>query len=575
MLPIHRYAPDKPSASTTKSSDPVGEGPSGSAHRDRAPANVAPGCSSDETAADTGHRGEEGAASTTSTDSDSDFEAGPAPKKPKRAPPLSQNVLEAVDACEIGPRKASQVLSAYALSVGNKKIDKATAQRALDRSRREKVAKVGASASHCTAVFCDGRNDKVRMGGAGAPSDTLHNISVNMHPGDIFVGHFSCPGRHTGRAVAEQLVEFLARRGIQTETTDKIRFVGGDGTNSVVGYQSGMMAELEKLLGRPLTRIVCLNHHAELPFRALFRVLDGHTTGPFSFSGPIGKMMGGAVHELPIVKFKPLTGVELPQVPAEIERDLSWDLRLLLKCAQCVAAGNGDPVRDCRHGKLNLARWHTAQSRLLRTYMAQTCPSDELVALATYVVAVYVPMIMAVRHRPDIVDAPRHLFDELERQRKHLSGTNLETVQDSLKRNGMMAHPENIVLAMLADGRESVRIEAVRLIKAARERRQPGPVRQFRRPDINVSAKNYTELTDIVAYADTSDIEPPCTMTLDDDELSALVSHPFQTSVPSHTQSTERAVKLTTESSGAVSGADRQDGYSLNKLAHRRRSHGR
>ena len=33
----------------------------------------------------------------------------------------------------------------------------------------------------------------------------MHNVSANMHPGDVCVGHFTCEGHHTGEATAEQL----------------------------------------------------------------------------------------------------------------------------------------------------------------------------------------------------------------------------------------------------------------------------------------------------------------------------------------------------------------------------------
>ena len=53
-------------------------------------------------------------------------------------------------------------------------------------------------------------------------------------------------------------------------------------------------------------------------------------------------------------------------------------------------------------------------------------PVMTLVTLAPYIVAVYVP---TVRHRPDLVEAPRHLQDELhQRQRRHMSGASLDTV---------------------------------------------------------------------------------------------------------------------------------------------------
>ena len=113
---------------------------------------------------------------------------------------------------------------------------------------------------------------------------------------------------------------------------------------------------------------------------------------------------------------------------------------------------------------------------------------DGLVTLALYVVVVYVPIILAIRHRPDLVEAPRHLFGELGRQQRHLSGTSLQTVRKSVARNAMMVHPENIVLAMLGDDEAEVRSRAVRLIQEARGRRQTGEVRRLKYPEIDVTA---------------------------------------------------------------------------------------
>lgn len=88
---------------------------------------------------------------------------------------------------------------------------------------------------------------------------------------------------------------------------------------------------------------------------------------------------------------------------------------------------------------------------------------------------------------------------------------------------------------------------------------------------VNVAAREYTELVDIAQYAQEFDIEPPCVRPLSDQELSKLLDEPLRTGVPCHTQATERAAKLTTKAAAAVAGADRQDGYSLNKVAFRRR----
>ena len=46
-------------------------------------------------------------------------------------------------------------------------------------------------------------------------SCTVYNLSLNMHPRNVGVGHFACEGRHTGVAIAKQLCAFfLHERGI-------------------------------------------------------------------------------------------------------------------------------------------------------------------------------------------------------------------------------------------------------------------------------------------------------------------------------------------------------------------------
>ena len=205
-------------------------------------------------------------------------------------------------------------------------------------------------------------------------------------------------------------------------------------------------------------------------------------TSKSTFEGPIGQMLAEPVHELPLVEFQPLTSIELPLLPTEVEKSLSSDMRLLFQCAKCATTGDGSPVALRIHGQLNAARWYTAQSRLLRVYMAQQSPSRELTTLALYIVAVYVPTVMAIKFRPDLVEAPRHLFDELQRQHRHMSGTDLGTVRQRLCGNALMAHPENVAMAMLGDERPEVRARAVQMVREARGRRRPEPVPSVQGP---------------------------------------------------------------------------------------------
>lgn len=144
-----------------------------------------------------------------------------------------------------------------------------------------------------------------------------------------------------------------------------------------------------------------------------------------------------------------------------------------------------------------------------------------------------------------------------------------------------MAHPENVLLAMLGDQKADVRAEGVQLIQTLRSTLPRAfdttdtnwPVCPFRPPALNATATKYTRLVDVRELVDGgADIEPPSTRAMPDTDLDNFLLEPLITSVPSHT--TERAVKETIEAVAAVSGPDRQDGLSLNKRAFRNKQGG-
>lgn len=493
-----------------------------------------------------------------SSDSDGDDPDWSLPRAPPKHRPADLSlVAEAVDATDIGARAASKVLSAYAAKAGETAITKKRLQNALNLSREQKVVKVADDAAPCVAVFSDGRDDLTRDG-------KRHNISVNMHPGDVLIGHFSCD-THTGAEVAEKLIAFLSERGVDI---DKVVVVGGDGTNQVTGWRGGWMAVMEQTIGRPLGRVVCLLHQAELAYRALFCHLDGVTAGPKAWTGPVGKAICTEVHLLPVTSFARIPCEDFPSPSDHVK--FSSDCQLLFDCARAVVTGDASAVANKTHGKLHHARWHTAQSRLLRYYMSVPEPSAPLVKLATYVACIYVPCVVKIRTQWDLVHAPRHLTEQVRRQRHYLSGDDLQVAQKSVAHNAYMAHPENVLLAMLGDEDPVVRQEAVQLIRRMRDRRSAGLVRRFRRPEIRLEAEHYTELVDVHAAADDADVEPPYCGLLSDADLEQCLEAPLVTGIPCNTQSTERAVRSTTESVARVSGARRQDGCSLNKGAFRR-----
>ena len=60
-----------------------------------------------------------------------------------------------------------------------------------------------------------------------------------------------------------------------------------DNTSVMTGCHKGLVVKLEERLGRRLHTIGCSLHQNELPLRAIFKSLDGTTSGPLSFTGKL------------------------------------------------------------------------------------------------------------------------------------------------------------------------------------------------------------------------------------------------------------------------------------------------
>ena len=107
-----------------------------------------------------------------------------------------------------------------------------------------------------------------------------------------------------------------------------------------------------------------------------------------------------------------------------------------------------------------------------------------------------------------------------------------------------------------------------RILKARRNsagrQRNSSFIRQFKVPEINTLAENYTEL--FHREADHQRTEPPLTMTIPEEELIACISVEKKLDeklfdFPFHTQAVERCVKIVTEASTKVYGKDRRGGF--------------
>ena len=121
-----------------------------------------------------------------------------------------------------------------------------------------------------------------------------HNRSVQLEerytavsgPGTYYLSHFS-PEDGKGRTIAKKLFDLFK----DTELELKLAIAGANGTASMTGKHNGCLRGLEELLNKPLQWIVCLLYTIELPLRVVFGVLDGSSSSPDTFVGPIGKKL--------------------------------------------------------------------------------------------------------------------------------------------------------------------------------------------------------------------------------------------------------------------------------------------
>ena len=96
----------------------------------------------------------------------------------------------------------------------------------------------------------------------------------------------------TGQVMADTSFDIIC----EYESESSVSAILVDNTAANTGYLNGLVVNLEKLLGKNLHTIGCSLHQNELPLRAVFKALDRVSTGPTSFSGPLGKLCNEDIH---------------------------------------------------------------------------------------------------------------------------------------------------------------------------------------------------------------------------------------------------------------------------------------
>lgn len=482
----------------------------------------------------------------------------------RRLPALAR----ACDRYGISDRSAAAIASAVLEDFGivtasdlSNVIDPSKIRR--ERKRKRSELKPSHDSTIVRGIYFDGRKDKtlknIKDGSKFYRQTTMEeHISLIQEPDSLYLGHLS-PAGSSAKEIKDSIANFIATKNINIE---KLVSIGCDGTLVNTGRKGGVIRLLEKEYNKPLQWLVCLLHTNELPLRHLLQHLDGPTSGPRAFSGPIGKALENC-RALPVVPFDKIDA----DLPVVVLNDLSNDQKYLWQMCEAISKGECSLALSKRNpGALNHSRWITTANRLLRLYVASHEPSTNLKHLVIYIMRVYSPVWFSIKMHPSCKDSAKHLFRAIQLSR-YLSKELRDVIDPVLQRNGYFGHPENLLLTMIADERQYIRELGLRRILKARAEKQT-VLREFVVPKLNLDANEYFEL---INWQDTKITEPPLTADVPEADIRSFVKSGGQSTIeferfPCHTQAVERCVKIVTEASLAVCGEVSRDGFIRSRL---------
>lgn len=480
------------------------------------------------------------------------------------------NVAKTCDRYGLSMRSAAAITSAVLMDVGiisdtdnSLVIDKNKIHRALATSRKNIT--LTQNKVKIQGLYFDGRKDitlqnEKHNGRYYRKTVKEEHVSVIAEPNSQYVGHVT-PSSGTAKAICDSIMELV------NDNVDDIMCVGCDGTVVNTGRKGGVIERIETHLGRPLQWVVCLLHLNELPLRHLFIKLDGATTGPRGYSGPIGAALLDC-EKTAIVLFTPING-NIPDMEKQISDEMSTEQKYMFEMCQAIKSGHcPQELGNRQPGKIAHSRWVTTANRIMRLYVGSINPSQNLKILVKFIMMVYAPIWFFVKYQSSLQFGAQHVFKMISFSR--FLPPHLKSCVDSvIQRNSFFAHPENLLVAMLFDTREHIRNISLNRIIQARNNGGSSSVRTFNLPVLNFFAEDYTEMID---WKNCDITPPPFLSKISDKNLQIMVKNNCieLPNLPCHTQSVERCVKLVTQASLSVVDPESRDGLIRNRIQSRK-----
>ncbi|GBO05474.1 hypothetical protein AVEN_189468-1 [Araneus ventricosus] len=118
---------------------------------------------------------------------------------------------------------------------------------------------------------------------------------------------------------------------------NSIEVLGCDGTTENTGASNGSISLFENALKHPVQAVLrIITNLIELPLRKVMVTLDGPTSGPTSFSGPVGKRLRSC-QDLPVVEYNKRESIfpEINFKELSTNQEYLWDICQALVKGEC------------------------------------------------------------------------------------------------------------------------------------------------------------------------------------------------------------------------------------------------
>ena len=181
----------------------------------------------------------------------------------------------------------------------------------------------------------------------------------------------------------------------KTKSEETVKLVGGDSTNPNTGWAGGVLAWLEKFLGRKVFWMICMPYTNELPLRHLIEKLDGKTSSKDGFTGPLGKLLPMVNNMTRVYQAKPIPGLKtLLDIPDSVVSGMSTDQSIFYQLGKAARAGKlSKELGAMKCGNLVHSRWvPTAEAFIFLWFSEHGLQGellDRLEMIVTFVVQVY------------------------------------------------------------------------------------------------------------------------------------------------------------------------------------------